>query len=130
MRRAFFPLFAGHNMNTLLIPIYTPQINQNSQTNSRVHAALQYLALTFFYYDYLLTLGDEIAYIWRKRTTPSAYWFLANRYLGVVGNVAVVVMTGVTTVYNVRAGFHLPELFMFTVDAGGVQFRVLIPTRR
>lgn len=77
----------------------TPSFEQEIY-ETRVHAALQYLALTFFYYDYLLTLGDEIAYIWRKRTTPSAYWFLANRYLGVVGNVAVVVMTGVTTVYN------------------------------
>ena len=32
------------------------------------------------YYDYFLTLGDEITHVWRVRKTASVWLFFVNRY--------------------------------------------------
>jgi hypothetical protein len=45
----------------------------------------------FLYYDHLITIGNEISYIWSRRKTASAYWFFLNRYFAFFGNLAVTV---------------------------------------
>lgn len=55
----------------------------------RLRAILQLFSITFFYYDYALTLDREIALIWQRRKTQSSWWYLGNRYLAVFGNAAV-----------------------------------------
>ncbi|KAJ7121084.1 hypothetical protein C8R44DRAFT_171781 [Mycena epipterygia] len=40
-----------------------------------------FCAITILYYDHLLTLPAEVAYIWRRPKSRSAYWFFLNRYL-------------------------------------------------
>jgi hypothetical protein len=47
------------------------------------HAAL-------LYYDYLLTLFDEIKYVWRNKFSLISYVFVLNRYLSVVGYIPIV----------------------------------------
>ncbi|KAJ7698020.1 hypothetical protein B0H17DRAFT_1197013 [Mycena rosella] len=42
---------------------------------------LYFCAIVILYYDHLLTLPAEVAYIWRRAKTRSAYWFFLNRYL-------------------------------------------------
>ncbi|KAF7357400.1 hypothetical protein MSAN_01336000 [Mycena sanguinolenta] len=40
-------------------------------------------------YDHLLTLKDEVKYVWSTKLRPSTCWFLAMRYTGLVGNITV-----------------------------------------
>lgn len=49
-------------------------------------------AITLLYYDWLVTLPAEIAHVWRRPLGASSGWFLLNRYLSVLGNVAVSVV--------------------------------------
>ncbi|KAJ7258745.1 hypothetical protein B0H12DRAFT_1322527 [Mycena haematopus] len=47
-----------------------------------------YLAgLVILVYDHLLTLGAEVKYVWLTKLRPSTCWFLALRYIGLVGNI-------------------------------------------
>lgn len=39
------------------------------------------IAMAWFFYDYALTFGDEVQYIWRRKVTWSAIMFLLTRYL-------------------------------------------------
>ncbi|KAJ7213227.1 hypothetical protein B0H12DRAFT_1242330 [Mycena haematopus] len=49
-----------------------------------------YLAgLVILVYDHLLTLGAEVKYVWSTKLRPSTCWFLALRYIGLVGNITV-----------------------------------------
>ncbi|KAF5376230.1 hypothetical protein D9615_008544 [Tricholomella constricta] len=41
-------------------------------------------AVTFYLYDYTLTLKDEVEYFWKSRLTPIKVLFLVNRYLAMV----------------------------------------------
>ncbi|KAJ3825724.1 hypothetical protein F5880DRAFT_1610878 [Lentinula raphanica] len=43
-------------------------------------------ALAFLYYDHLLTLDDEIQFIWKRAGSTSRYIFLLNRYFAFFGN--------------------------------------------
>ncbi|TFK39561.1 hypothetical protein BDQ12DRAFT_743907 [Crucibulum laeve] len=54
-----------------------------------LHDYLQLPAITILFYDHLITLGDEITYVWRRPKGSSAYWFFFNRYLAFLGNVLV-----------------------------------------
>ncbi|TFK32683.1 hypothetical protein BDQ12DRAFT_771575, partial [Crucibulum laeve] len=47
------------------------------------------IASAIFYYDHLITLGNEINYLWRRPKGASAYWFFFNRYLAFFGNLIV-----------------------------------------
>jgi Family of unknown function (DUF6533) len=67
-----------------------------------------YPSTAFLFYDHLITsgkdidskyvisdsslLGNEIEYIWRRRKTHSAYWFLLTRYFAFFGNIVVAVL--------------------------------------
>ncbi|KAF8507634.1 hypothetical protein BU17DRAFT_100373 [Hysterangium stoloniferum] len=56
---------------------------QNRNDNA-IQGYLQTAALTFFLYDYLLTLPMEIKYLWKRRIGVYSLCFLAARYFGVV----------------------------------------------
>lgn len=46
------------------------------------------LRAALLYYDYLLTLPAELAHVWprARARAPGALWFLANRYVSVLGS--------------------------------------------
>ncbi|KII83332.1 hypothetical protein PLICRDRAFT_450070 [Plicaturopsis crispa FD-325 SS-3] len=63
--------------------------------DSLIHDILILIPTTMLYYDHLLTLSDEIAYIWTRPRSLSSILFLLNRWLGFAGNlVAAAVMFG------------------------------------
>ncbi|KAJ6571435.1 hypothetical protein B0H19DRAFT_1255408 [Mycena capillaripes] len=41
------------------------------------------------YLDHLITLDDEINFLWKHVGSPSTYWFFAVRYAGFAGNIPV-----------------------------------------
>jgi len=53
-----------------------------------MHSRIQAAALTFFYYDYLLTLGAEVSHVWPQPITWHGSLFYLNRYLGISSNLA------------------------------------------
>ncbi|KAF5318711.1 hypothetical protein D9619_010637 [Psilocybe cf. subviscida] len=52
----------------------------------------QIFALTLLVYDYLITIGDEIEYLWKRPKTRSSLWFFVTRYMGLVGNVIITIL--------------------------------------
>ncbi|KAJ6493139.1 hypothetical protein C8R45DRAFT_988989 [Mycena sanguinolenta] len=56
------------------------------------------LMLTIFssalmYWDWLVTLDNEVSFMWKRARSASACWFFAVRYSGVLGNIPVTVFT-------------------------------------
>ena len=45
------------------------------------------------YYEYLLTLPEEVHYFWRKRRTLVTILFFLNRYLNLLVNVPLILQT-------------------------------------
>ncbi|KAJ7895521.1 hypothetical protein B0H14DRAFT_2680664 [Mycena olivaceomarginata] len=70
-------------------PAMTTQDPATTIQSLRVHDVLFIISITFLYFDHLLTLGDEIRFLWKKPKTPSTYCFLVNRYLAFSGDIAV-----------------------------------------
>lgn len=66
----------------------------NTQTAGEIwsHSVAHFISIGFFYYDHIISLGDEISFIWYRPKTQSAYWFLGNRYLAFLGNIVVTVL--------------------------------------
>ena len=60
------------------------------------------------YYEYLLTLPEEVQYFWRKRRTPVTILFFLNRYLNLLVNVPLILQTfgtwsdEVRQIYSIR----------------------------
>ncbi|KAJ7076505.1 hypothetical protein B0H15DRAFT_864063 [Mycena belliarum] len=50
-----------------------------------------FCAIAILYYDHLLTFPAEVAYIWRRPKSRSAYWFFLNRYLNFFSTLPVTV---------------------------------------
>ncbi|KAJ7677655.1 hypothetical protein B0H17DRAFT_1079001 [Mycena rosella] len=50
-----------------------------------------FCAIVVLYYDHLLTFPAEVAYIWRRPKSRSAYWFFLNRYLNFFSTVPITV---------------------------------------
>lgn len=63
------------------------------------------------YYDYLITLDDEISFLWNRTGSVSWFWFFAVRYAGFVGNLPVTVFSFYTMEPKVstRLKFSLPK---------------------
>ncbi|KAJ7481837.1 hypothetical protein FB451DRAFT_1394454 [Mycena latifolia] len=51
-----------------------------------------FCAIVILYYDHLLTLPAEVAYIWRRPKSRSAYWFFLNRYLNFLSALPITVL--------------------------------------
>lgn len=45
------------------------------------------------YYDYILTLGDEIRFFWGRKTSSVALLYFANRYISMIGHIPVILQT-------------------------------------
>ncbi|KAK7019139.1 hypothetical protein R3P38DRAFT_2981264 [Favolaschia claudopus] len=59
----------------------------------RTNDYLQVFSVAFMYWDWLITLDDEINFMWTRVPSASAFWFFAVRYLGILGNIPVTVST-------------------------------------
>ncbi|KAJ7206854.1 hypothetical protein GGX14DRAFT_637094 [Mycena pura] len=59
----------------------------------RVHDYLFLPAITFLFWDHLITFGDEVRFLWKRTRTPSTYCFLLNRYLAFFGYITIAVFT-------------------------------------
>ncbi|KAI3615673.1 hypothetical protein WG66_011890 [Moniliophthora roreri] len=57
-----------------------------------LHNYFHMLAISFLYYDHILTFGDEVKHIWKRAKIQSSYWFFLNRYLAFFGNISVTVL--------------------------------------
>ncbi|KAJ7751503.1 hypothetical protein DFH07DRAFT_941624 [Mycena maculata] len=58
-----------------------------------VHDWLHLLGISLMYWDFLVTLDDEINFLWKRACSARAYWFFAVRYSGLAGNIPVTVFT-------------------------------------
>lgn len=67
--------------------------------------------MLFFSYDYLITLSDEVHFIWQRPKRRSSYWFLLNRYLAFSTNFIMAFFTFGNFGMQVRssARFILPD---------------------
>ncbi|KAI0062120.1 hypothetical protein BV25DRAFT_1825981 [Artomyces pyxidatus] len=59
----------------------------------RNNDCLELAALTFLYYDHLITFPDEVARIWSRPFSRPSFLFYLNRYIPFFGNIAVSVFT-------------------------------------
>ncbi|KAF9549075.1 hypothetical protein CPC08DRAFT_699538 [Agrocybe pediades] len=57
-----------------------------------VHNYLHLFAITFFYYDHCITIGQEVEYLWKRNKKQSSYWFFANRYIPFFTNLAITIL--------------------------------------
>jgi len=59
----------------------------------QIHDYLHVLSVSLMYWDWFITLDNEIAFMWKRAWSASAFWFFAVRYSGLVGNIPVTVFT-------------------------------------
>ncbi|KAF7344164.1 hypothetical protein MVEN_01706600 [Mycena venus] len=57
----------------------------------RIYRYVFLAGFVIFIYDHLLTFSTEVKYIWSTKLGPSTCWFLAVRYIGLIGNIFVLV---------------------------------------
>ncbi|KAI0635333.1 hypothetical protein C8Q77DRAFT_1107469 [Trametes polyzona] len=54
-----------------------------------IHNYLHLTGVVVLYYDYFLTFGEELARVWKKPRSVSSILFFLNRYLPILGDIAV-----------------------------------------
>ncbi|KAL5522778.1 hypothetical protein ACEPAG_8796 [Sanghuangporus baumii] len=54
---------------------------------------LSLVGITILYYDYVLTLDEEVSFFWRKRTGTVSVLFFSNRYVSILGSAALILQT-------------------------------------
>ncbi|KAG5730740.1 hypothetical protein E4T56_gene3480 [Termitomyces sp. T112] len=62
--------------------------NLDAAQESLIINFLHIAALSILFYDYLITSGDEVEYVWRRLKTKSTYLFFLNRYFAFFSNIA------------------------------------------
>ncbi|KAH8828842.1 hypothetical protein DL96DRAFT_1595773 [Flagelloscypha sp. PMI_526] len=62
-----------------------------------VEVYLTTFSVVFLLYDHVLTLGDEILYIWSTPLKKSGAVFSLNRYIGLIGNILALLLIHWTT---------------------------------
>jgi len=60
-----------------------------SLNDIQIHDYLHLLGMTILYYDYFLTLSNEVTHIWSKPKLLSSWPFLLNRYFSLLADIAV-----------------------------------------
>ncbi|KAJ7067078.1 hypothetical protein C8F01DRAFT_1365243 [Mycena amicta] len=78
---------APHACLSKAIRLATETISLNS---------LHLLGVSILVWDHILTLGDEIRFVWLRNKSTSSIWFLLVRYIGLLGNVPVVIFSFTT----------------------------------
>ncbi|KZV68342.1 hypothetical protein PENSPDRAFT_754178 [Peniophora sp. CONT] len=78
-----------------------------------INYALQFIPAVILYYDYFLTLGDEIANYWppRRPLTWLSGLFLATRYVALLGHVPVVAAMIDLRLIGLIQGCHAPQTY-------------------
>ncbi|KAI0264641.1 hypothetical protein BC834DRAFT_970590 [Gloeopeniophorella convolvens] len=68
------------------------------------HSYIQVAALSFLYYDHVLTFPAEVSRMWSQPISKNTLLFFLNRYVAFLGNIAVAVITfaGVSTTHEVH----------------------------
>lgn len=56
-----------------------------------IYNVLFLVGWTIQYWDYSLTIGDEVRYIWQRTNSKGKHWFYVNRYLPFFGNITIIV---------------------------------------
>ncbi|GLB38975.1 putative amino acid permease [Lyophyllum shimeji] len=77
----------------------------------QIHDILHVLGVSVLLYDYLITVGDEVDYMWLFPKGRSTWWYFVNRYFSILSNIAVTVLN-FTSLANTRfkRAFHQPAL--------------------
>ncbi|KAF9266110.1 hypothetical protein L218DRAFT_896993 [Marasmius fiardii PR-910] len=60
--------------------------------NSFIHDLLLYFSVAILYWDHIITLGQEIRWIWSHPKSRSSYFFFFLRYWAVLSNITVLVL--------------------------------------
>ena len=89
--------------------------------SSRIYTRLTSSNKVILYYDYLLTLPDEITFFWRRKRSSVSILFFLNRYLPMASNVLVFFMNFGSWSQEVNSAFwptrsqrHTIELIIVT----------------
>ncbi|KAH9484931.1 hypothetical protein JR316_0001835 [Psilocybe cubensis] len=62
-------------------------VDQQILINNYLHVA----AITCLFYDYSVTFGTEVTFIWEPPKSLGAYSFLVNRYFAIIANIIIVI---------------------------------------
>ncbi|KAJ6476530.1 hypothetical protein C8R47DRAFT_1141710 [Mycena vitilis] len=81
----------------------------------RMYDYLQILSISLMYWDWLITLDDEIGLMWKRARSASAYWFFAVRYAGLAGNIPVAVFTFFAIPAKVCQSYHTGHQLVLVV---------------
>ncbi|KAJ6564984.1 hypothetical protein DFH09DRAFT_1158258 [Mycena vulgaris] len=54
---------------------------------------LHLLGISILFWDHLITLGNEIKFVWLRKRSVSSIWFYAVRYIGFAGNLPVLLFS-------------------------------------
>ncbi|KAJ6597461.1 hypothetical protein DFH09DRAFT_1131900 [Mycena vulgaris] len=73
-------------------------------------------AIVILYYDHLLTLPAEVAYIWRRPKARSTYWFFLNRYLNFFATLPITVFNFVQFDHAVCSKYALFRQILLVVQ--------------
>ncbi|KIK56367.1 hypothetical protein GYMLUDRAFT_47147 [Collybiopsis luxurians FD-317 M1] len=68
---------------------YAQQVLATEQ--ARIQDYMSVFPITFLYWDYLLTLSDEVQYFWKLPVGTSTVLFFLNRYVSLLGNFVVTI---------------------------------------
>ncbi|KAJ7767733.1 hypothetical protein B0H16DRAFT_336467 [Mycena metata] len=85
----------------------------------RIYRYVFLAGLVIAIYDHLLTFSTEVNYIWLTKLRPSTCWFLAARYIGLIGNILV-------SVFYFGALSHESDFTSFQRAASGCFWEILI----
>ncbi|KIK75961.1 hypothetical protein PAXRUDRAFT_835510 [Paxillus rubicundulus Ve08.2h10] len=58
-----------------------------------IHSYLVVMATCILAYDHIITIAEEITFVWRRPKRASSILFFLNRYLGLFGNAAAVAVS-------------------------------------
>ncbi|KAJ7501182.1 hypothetical protein B0H11DRAFT_2225003 [Mycena galericulata] len=74
------------------------------------------VCLVIVIYDHLLTFSTEVKYIWLTKLRTSTCWFLAARYIGLIGNITVSVFYFVRFYVLSQRMYIVWEIFIITLE--------------
>lgn len=82
------------------------------------------------YYDYILTFGDEIQFVWGRKRSSVTLLFFANRYVSILGNIPVILQTFENWSSTVRICLPLRSkreaiVLIFTSSHEGVRYKAM-----
>uniref|UniRef100_A0A0W0G9Q8 DUF6533 domain-containing protein n=1 Tax=Moniliophthora roreri TaxID=221103 RepID=A0A0W0G9Q8_MONRR len=88
-----------------------------------IHEITQVVAVSFLYWDHLITLGDEVKHVWAHPKSRSSFLFLFLRYFGLTSNTSVLILAKSPLSHDLQSlqslstdpPHFIPNLFSATV---------------